>query len=871
MQNLVHQIPCHATAVSYDTWHKTVTTTSPSSIQAVRTGAVDASPGDVIEHLSSSPESLLPPPPPGAGAAGGLPETVVHRVSKTGETGYVLLAFRNVSVKGNSGLYSDKVVELLLHARVLSQSLSLHEVEYVTLSVQEAEELCEDEFMMKLATNRAATIAKSVVRVELTCGIKVKPLPFDRSDLEIDADIETVGVGPAVSHMGFAVSRTGSGAISRVPSSGIAHALGSALQEVVDKTFRGGKKDKAPASTPLPPSATAPTSSPAPVPAADEKFARPEEVDKDVLRHFVLGMDEAPESSEKEKALVEELLKCDDQAGRDEALAAMTLEERLTSEQDALVARCLSLEKGAEGSNVMAAVGTNTAAQARAMKGSWIELKSTSPFVSLSMAYTEPEGSESSIALGKAKATLDCSAREAFAYQFAVCGREKTRRSKEGGNPAQFVIKEHTKHDFEWTWVKKMPFPLTNREFLSRGLSFMEPTGDIIFVVEALPDTTTVDYGANLEVVRGKSTGVFRCKPINDDTQCEVTHVQHADAGGFVPERVVVAKIPEVLSGVAEMRELFQRDDAIDGAKRGELAAIINTSKQPYLAVEDKLIAEVGARFASLPAFDKLDSPDHFVHMSSALKEGSSTAIGRATTIVDAPIAEVAAWEMAQMSRENMKGHVAFGGLDRDLKKINDHQNIFHVVYDLSIPTLLPRQFVSRIVWKWDEDKKELTVVADSVEQTDFPERKEYLRASATGMYQYKQEAEVGELPQTKFTYTQQVDLGGVIPKWAQNRQGVGTLMYLSKMRKRFDRSLELDGKKREELVEMIRRHGRDGVEYSEEEEEIVAGGVTWFKAFDRLKSKDVAMRSPQTKGKVAYKKGDSRAWGWCTATVRAR
>jgi hypothetical protein len=90
-------------------------------------------------------------------------------------------------------------------------------------------------------------------------------------------------------------------------------------------------------------------------------------------------------------------------------------------------------------------------------------------------------------------------------------------------------------------------------------------------------------------------------------------------------------------------------------------------------------------------------------------------------------------------------------------------------------------------------------------------------------------------------------------------------------MRKRFDRTLELDGKKREELVEMIRRHGRDGVEYSEEEEEIVAGGLTWFKAFDGLKSKDVAMRSPQTKGKVLYKKGDSRAWGWSTATVRAR
>ncbi|GMI22418.1 hypothetical protein TeGR_g13348, partial [Tetraparma gracilis] len=547
----------------------------------------------------------------------------------------------------------------------------------------------------------------------------------------------------------------------------------------------------------------------------------------------------------------------------------------LTSEQDALVARCLSLEKGAEASStsnnssskrLLAVVGNSAAAQAWAVKGSWVELKSTSPFVSLSMAY----GNESSIALGKAKATLDCRAREAFTYQSAVCGREDMRISREGGDRARFIFKEHTKHDFEWASVKKMPFPLTDREFLCRYLSFKEPAGDLVVVFEALPDSTKVDYGANLKVVRGKSMGVVRFRPINDDTQCEVTLIQHGDAGGYVPERVVVAKIPQALSGVAEMRELFQRDDAVDGAERSELADIINTSEQPYLPDEDSLIDEVRTKFASLPAFEKLDSPDHFVHMSSAFKEGSSNAIGMATTIVDAPIAEVAAWAGAEMSRENRKEHVAFGGLDRNLKKINDHQNIFHVVYDFSIPTFLPRQFVVRIVWKWDEDKQELTVVADSVEHTDFLERKEYLRASCTGICTYKQEAEVGKIPQTKVTWTQQLDLGGRIPKWAQNRQGVGTLMYLSKMRERFDQSLELEGKKRGELVKMIRRHGRDGVEYSEEEEKIMAEGKTWFKAFDGLKSKDVAMRSPQSKGKVAYEKGDSRVWGWSTATLRA-
>ncbi|GMI28241.1 hypothetical protein TeGR_g4461, partial [Tetraparma gracilis] len=370
-----------------------------------------------------------------------------------------------------------------------------------------------------------------------------------------------------------------------------------------------------------------------------------------------------------------------------------------------------------------------------------------------------------------------------------------------------------------------------------------------------------VDYGADLKVVRGKTTGVVRFKSTNDDTQCEVTLVQHMDAGGFLPERVVVAKIPKALSGVAEMRELFQRDDAIDGAKGSELAAIINTSEQPYLPDEDKLIDEVGVKFASLPAFEKLDSPDHFVHMSVAFKEGSSSAILKASTIVDAPIAEVAAWEMAKMSRENQKEHVAFGGLDRDLVKINDHQNVFHVVFDLSIPRFLPRQWVTKIVWKWAADKKALTVVVDDVKHGEFPERKEYLRAASTHEWTYRQEAKAGELPQTKVTYTVQVDVGGAIPKWAQNRKSISQLMYLSVMRKRFDKSPAIDAASNLRLVTMIQNH--DEV-YTEKEEEILKVGMARLELFTKSTAevKKAKSLTPTVKNEIAYKEGDPLGWG---------
>jgi hypothetical protein len=53
--------------------------------------------------------------------------------------------------------------------------------------------------------------------------------------------------------------------------------------------------------------------------------------------------------------------------------------------QDALVARCLRLEEGADGPSL---------ARAKDVKGKWTPLKSKSPLVSLSMKYTKPVRSE---------------------------------------------------------------------------------------------------------------------------------------------------------------------------------------------------------------------------------------------------------------------------------------------------------------------------------------------------------------------------------------------------------------------------------------------------------------------------------------------
>ena len=73
--------------------------------------------------------------------------------------------------------------------------------------------------------------------------------------------------------------------------------------------------------------------------------------------------------------------------------------KNLNEDQTRVVQRCLALETetAAEDSDLeRRAHGTSSAAaQARAVRGSWVKLQSTSPFVSMSMQYTKPELKES--------------------------------------------------------------------------------------------------------------------------------------------------------------------------------------------------------------------------------------------------------------------------------------------------------------------------------------------------------------------------------------------------------------------------------------------------------------------------------------------
>jgi hypothetical protein len=148
------------------------------------------------------------------------------------------------------------------------------------------------------------------------------------------------------------------------------------------------------------------------------------------------------------------------------------------------------------------------------------------------------------------------------------------------------------------------------------------------------------------------------------------------------------------------------------------------------------------------------------------------------TQIIDASIAQCAAFEVSKMSRENVRAGI-LGNVERSFSKINNHQNIFQTVTDFNIPRLIPRELLLRIVWRWEDGRSELVSVLDDVTLDNCPEREEYLRMTCSSKMEYKRMENVGGFPQTRVTMTSQTDVGGVIPKWVQTRQGVGVLMYV--------------------------------------------------------------------------------------------
>ena len=276
--------------------------------------------------------------------------------------------------------------------------------------------------------------------------------------------------------------------------------------------------------------------------------------------------------------------------------------------------------------------------------------------------------------------------------------------------------------------------------------------------------------------------------------------MQKLDAGGIIPKLLVNSKIPNALKAVQDAADEFRQDEKVDAAERRELAILMREAweDEVYSEEEEALIQRVRQKFEGSLDESKwklLKSPDIFVKMESIFEEekNSAAVIFRATTVVDASLEECAAWELAKMTRERMKGHLDFGGLDREVVKLNNHAELFLFAMDLGVRGFDSREWLTKVVWKMIDQNTMITTVED-IEHDDFPiGANNHVRASSGCFWKYEQLDDAAGIPQTRVTYCQQADLKGFIPKALVNSKTTESLENLSNMRKKFDRTLDID------------------------------------------------------------------------------
>jgi hypothetical protein len=523
--------------------------------------------------------------------------------------------------------------------------------------------------------------------------------------------------------------------------------------------------------------------------------------------------------------------------------------EDLSDEQKELLASCLTLAS---------------------RRGNLVKVGSPSPFVGMSMAYSSPQKGERSVALGRGEVVVDTSAHRALGWYFEFCSRERIRFSAEEGNLARICVQRLAPHDATYATVKRFPIFLSDREFVFRAVAAQD-SGKYIVANRSTDRYFTVDYGTNFKAVRGFIAALFVIEPLGPNS-CRCEFLQIADAGGFLPVAVVNRMVPLQLTTLVQLRNAFQRDEEIDKEARNDLVRIIRDEPQDYTVEENDLLYRVASKLDNLKQEDLkgIDSPDPLVEMNFiiAVIGSSSGAIVTATTTVDASIEECAAWDLLKLSREQLNRSKS---RDILLDRTSSHHSIFHFIKDLNVVGFMPREWIFRSVWKWQDAKTLLTAYEHFPDQPGFEVNPKYLRGiSSMVFYKYEKLPPLGGMPQTRASFTQQVDLGGAIPRFVVDKAGVKQLMYLSTMRKRFDKSLEIDGVNRASIVEMINNHADE--EYTEEEESTVADGISAIQAFKaNPKKRQTSMKHDAiAKHELLVEEKNKATWGLATTIVHA-
>jgi len=361
----------------------------------------------------------------------------------------------------------------------------------------------------------------------------------------------------------------------------------------------------------------------------------------------------------------------------------------LSAEQTDIYERCVQLLSTADNTTI---------------PGAPIVGKKGSPFIKVTLS--------TSTRTLRATTELDCDATTAMAWLADYTGRERTRLMLEEGDPLRLLVEEKSPHDKVVLRIRRFPAPFTQRLYVVRCIvaqqSMRNDPLTYCMACESVPKAYgNVDHAYNSPLVTGTYRSISQATLL-DDSRCAFTYVtQLALNETCMPSFFWKQLIPSFVKRVMDLRGTFQRDDEVDKRERLKMVEVLKNQPQTYSSEEEakfkEVLASVSAEHIAEDAFVDLHGPDNFVHMSLLVQQNES-GVQRAIAEIDTSVEECACWEMGQVNRRHLTQFMKEGGVERRLTKVSDHEGLFHVVYELGVAGLKPREWVCSMMWKWMVD-----------------------------------------------------------------------------------------------------------------------------------------------------------------------
>ena len=344
-----------------------------------------------------------------------------------------------------------------------------------------------------------------------------------------------------------------------------------------------------------------------------------------------------------------------------------------------------------------------------------------------------------------------------------------------------------TNHQRLYHFVRELKIPgFAPREFLT--LDVWKKQGRTLVVMYESTDHT--DFPPIPAFVRGETTSYWEYETLSKvgrQHQTRATLTLRNDLKGSIPKSFVDKGVARSLMSLSATRKQFDKSLEIDGATRARNVAMIAEHVAEYSGKENSIIEEGANYFSEFEGMKaknlKVASP--LTKAKIAYNGGDHHAWGWSSTTVRAGPAEVLAY-IIDLHKHSGRYE---DDVEKDyVEKLNDHNTLAYVKKRSPNKIVRDRDFLSRGVWKREQNGSLLYVMKPE-ESAESPPSEDTVRA------QYPSAIRLSRRngKETTLAYVAHPDAGGLVPNFITDRFLGVNLGYVTEIQEYFQALRGLD------------------------------------------------------------------------------